>query len=124
MTNLQQTLEKKHGSPAEFEMALLNAVIRGTITLDEMITGVNKYRDEWATAGKAGDYTKVKLRRVGLDKEQIAIVMSLIPKKGDTFGTASDRARNLMDLQAGCGLSEIAVLNNFGDIILKLIGAE
>ena len=122
MTNLQQALEKKHGTPVEFEKALLIAVNRGVITLDEMINGAIKYRDEWATAGKVGDFTKVKLQRAGFTKDQSAIILALFDKPGDTLASATERARNLMDLQAGCGLSDTSVANIYRDLILKLIG--
>jgi len=122
MTNAQQALAKKHGSPQEFERACFAATNSGTITLDEMIDGVNRYRDEWAKAGKPEDFIKTVLKRAGLDKEEIDVVMALRNKSGDTLATAADRARNLMDLQAGCGLSDTAVANTYRDIIGKLIG--
>ncbi len=50
MTRAQRKLVKKHGTPAEFAVAVYKAV-PGDISMDEARDAVKKYNREWAAAG-------------------------------------------------------------------------
>lgn len=50
MTKKQLELKSKHGTPAEYEQAVRNAL--GEITWKEYQESVQKYQDEWNRAGK------------------------------------------------------------------------
>jgi hypothetical protein len=50
-TPAQKVLREKHGSPAEFEDAIWRAHAQCFCTTDEALTGIAKYRNEWAVAG-------------------------------------------------------------------------
>lgn len=44
----RKTLKKRHGTPKEFERAVLNAL--GEISWGEAMAAINKYRREWKEA--------------------------------------------------------------------------
>jgi hypothetical protein len=51
MTAQQRKLAKKHGTPAEFAVAVYKCV-PGDISMDEARAAVEKYNREWDTAGQ------------------------------------------------------------------------
>jgi hypothetical protein len=51
MTDKQQELKGKHGTPDEFEAAVWNAHDQLFLTADEAVAAINKYRQEWEESG-------------------------------------------------------------------------
>jgi len=50
LTRKQRQLAKKHGTPAEFAVAVYKSV-PGDLSMDEAREAVEKYNAEWASAG-------------------------------------------------------------------------
>lgn len=51
MTRKQKLLALKHGTPEQFEKAVMVACNNGTITNQEAMEGIDKYKREWEQAG-------------------------------------------------------------------------
>lgn len=51
MTRAQRVLAKKHGTPAEFEVACYKAV-PGMVSMDEAKAAIARYEEQWVGAGK------------------------------------------------------------------------
>ena len=51
MTNKQKTLADKHGTPENFNKALLKAVTQGMVNLNEASVAMHQYQTEWDEAG-------------------------------------------------------------------------
>jgi RNA polymerase-binding transcription factor DksA len=50
MTPAQEALQKKHGTPEEFEAAVVNAL--GEISYDEAQQAIRRYLRQWEAAGR------------------------------------------------------------------------